>query len=111
IEMKAVAGQIKALQQGLREKQVVLNAEAQQHKITQDQKFAALEAETQKEYQAELALLQKELALDGLRATQAQAVENRIAALKQKNNLDMIKLDEQSIAAAQHAWDGYFITL
>ena len=50
----------------LREQKIVLDAEANQFQITQNQKFAMLEAETQKEYDAEIALLEQEIALGNL---------------------------------------------
>ena len=111
LTLQSVNEQIKTLQFGLKEQQTILNAEVQQYQITQDQKFAALEGGTEKEYQAELALLQKELAIGDLKVAQAQAIENKISALTQKHSLDMIKIDEQSIAAAQKAWEGYFTTI
>ena len=58
-----------------------------------------------------MALLQKELTIGDLRVSQTQSIEARIAALKQKNSLEMIKIDEQSIAAAQRSWESYFTTV
>ncbi len=48
-----LGGQIKLLQQSLSEKKLLLNAEVSQFQITQNQKFALLQAETQKEYEAQ----------------------------------------------------------
>lgn len=109
--MKEIEGEIKLLQAGLKQKTTILDAEVAQHQITQNAKFAALEGYTQKEYEAELALLQKELALDGLKVTQKQEINNKIAALQAKHDEDMIKLDEQAIAAAQKQWEGYLTTI
>lgn len=109
--MKAIEAEIKALQAGLERKKILLDGEVAQHRITQDQKFAALETETEKEYQAELALLQKELKIDGLKLAQRQEVLNKISQLEQKHRTDMLKLDEQSIAAQQKLWTGYIETV
>ena len=103
-QVKEIAGEIKVLQQGLAEKKILLDAEASQFKITQDQKFALLEGETQKEYEAELALLQQELQIDGLRLAQRQAILNKISELEAKHRVDMLRLDEQAIAQQQQAW-------
>lgn len=111
VEGKAIDQQIKSLQAGLRATTVVLDAEVAQHKLSQNAKFAALEAETQKEYQAELDLLRKKSELEGASAAQREATAAKIVDIEQKRQLALIKLDEQSIAAQQALWDGYFSTL
>jgi hypothetical protein len=83
----------------------VLNAEASQFQITQNQKFATLEAETQKEYDAQLKLLQQEAELGDRKTQQYGQVLGKIALLEQKHNIDMIKLDEQAIAQQQQMWN------
>jgi hypothetical protein len=103
-QIRDINGEIKLLHQGLAAQKIVLNAEASQYQITQDQKFALLEAETQKEYEAELALVEQEALLGNLTVKQANDVFKRIAALKAKHNIDMIKLDEQAIAQQQQMW-------
>jgi hypothetical protein len=103
-QIKEIGAEIKVLQQGLAQKRIILNAEASQFKITQDQKFALLEAETQKEYDAELALLEQEAALGNLTVAQKQAVLGKIAQLEEKHRTDMIKLDEQAVAQQQQMW-------
>ncbi len=62
LALSGLTAPVKALRQALSEQKILLNAEASQFQITQNQKFALLEAETQKEYEAELALLQQEAA-------------------------------------------------
>ena len=111
LQVKDIAAEIKLLHQGLAEQKVVLNAEASQFQITQNQKFAMLEAATQKEYEAELALLQQEAALGDLSVRQWNAVLIKIAALKAKHNTDMIKLDEQAIAQQQQQWTAALSTI
>lgn len=103
-QVKTVAGEIKLLQQGLAEKKIVLDAEVNQFQITQDQKFALLEAETQKEYQAQLALLGQEAGIESISVVQRGAVLDRIAELEEKHRTDMLRLDEQAIAAQQQMW-------
>ena len=99
------------MQQGLAEKKIVFDAEVKQFQITQDQKFALLEAETQKEYEAQLALLEQEAGIDGLTLAQRQQMLGRIAQLEEKHRTDMLRLDEQSIAAQQALWNGYLSNL
>jgi hypothetical protein len=61
--VKDLESQIKVMQQGLAQKKLIFDAEASQYKITQDEKFAALQDETQKAYDAEMGLLEKEKAI------------------------------------------------
>ena len=103
-QIGTVNGQIKVLQLQLAQQRLVLNAEAAQFQITQDQKFAMLEAETQKEYEAQLALLKQEAALGNLKVEQRNRVLDKIAELQIKHETDMIRLDEQAIAQQQQMW-------
>jgi hypothetical protein len=105
LSMREINNEIQVLHQGLAEQKVLLAAEANQYQITQNQKYAMLEAATQKEYEAELKLLQQEADLGNLKAQQYQQVLNRITLLKQKHDLDMIRLDEQAIAQQQQMWN------
>jgi hypothetical protein len=109
--MKAIDEQIRLVQEGLKRHTLVLDAEVKQHAITQNQKFAQLEAYTEQAYQAELALLQKESAIAGMSLAQQQTVQNKIAQLKSKHTTDMLKLDEQSVAAQQQIYTNFFSSI
>jgi hypothetical protein len=104
LQVKDIGAEIKLLQLGLAEQKTVLDAEASQFQITQNQKYALLEEETQKEYEAELALLNREAALGGISVKQWNEVLVKIAELKEKHNEDMQRLDEQAIAQQQQMW-------
>jgi len=108
VQGRGIGDEIRALHEGFAEKRTLLAAEVSQFQITQDQKFALLQAETQKEYAAELALLRQQASIDGLSLRSKQQTLDRIALLKQKNEADMLRLDEQAIAAQQAMWNGYF---
>jgi hypothetical protein len=99
-----LAAPIKILHQAFAEQKILLNAEANQFQITQNQKYALLEAETQKEYEAELALLQQKAGIGALTVAQRQAVLNKIAELEARHRTDMLRLDEQAIAVQQRMW-------
>jgi hypothetical protein len=105
LQVKDIGAEIKLLQQGLAEQRTVLDAEASQFQITQSQKYAMLEAETQREYEAELALLNQEAALGNISVKQWNEVLLKIAELKEKHNADMLRLDEQAIAQQQQMWN------
>ena len=106
-QTKAIGNEIKLLQQGLAQKKILIDAEAKQYQITQDQKFALLEAETQKEFEAQRAVLQNGLTADNATLASKQALTAKIALLEAKHKTDMLRLDEQSIAAQQALWNGY----
>ena len=99
-----LTGPVKILHQQLAEQKILLNAEASQFQITQQQKFALLEAETRQEYEAELALLERKAEIAGLTVSQRQKAIDRIAELEAKHRADMLRLDEQAIAAQQKMW-------
>lgn len=109
--MKDIDGQIQVMREGLTQKKTIFDAEAAQFQITQDQKFAMTQTAVQQEAAAEEKLLQQELQIGNLSVSQRQVVENKIAELKAKTNTELIKLDEQSIAAQQKMWLGYIDTI
>jgi hypothetical protein len=106
--MKAIDQQIKLLQEGLKQKTLLLDGEVKQHQITQNTKFAQLQMYTEQAYQAELALLQKEQGIGGMTVAQQQDVLNKISQLKSKHATEMLKLDQESIAAQQKLYDSFF---
>lgn len=104
---KAIEGQIKAEQDGLRLKVAVWDAAVKQHEMTEQQRYGNVERATQAEYEAELALLRKEQGIQGLKLAQRQEIANKITALESKHTLDMVKLDSEAIAASTKQWQGY----
>lgn len=111
VQLREMGSEIKVLHQGLAEQKLILEGEANQFKITQDQKYALLETETQKEYEAELALLEQEAALGALTLAQRQTVLDKIAELEARHRTDMIRLDLQAIAEQQKEWTNYLNTI
>jgi hypothetical protein len=99
-----LAEPLKALRQNFAAQKILINAEASQYQITQQQKFALLEAETQKEFEAELALLQRKADINGQAVAQRQKALDSIADLEAKHRTDMLRLDEQAIAQQQQMW-------
>jgi hypothetical protein len=107
----SVGVQLRLMQISLTEQRVLLNAEVSQFKITQDQKFALLESETAREYAAELSLLQNKLKSMQTEPAARSAINDKIAVLNAKYSADMLRLDEQSIAAQQTLWTNYLSTV
>lgn len=106
----AMAG-IGLLHARLGDQKTLLNAEVSQFKLTQDQKFALLEAETQSEYQAELDLLDKKRKLWGQGTQQYQSISYKMQSIQLRRDAELLRLDEQSIAAQQALWTRYLSTL
>lgn len=93
---------------GFGEQRTLLTAEVSQFKITQDQKFALLEAETAKEYAAELDALDKKRGVWAQGTQQYQAISGQMNKIAATGYAELVRLDEQSIAAQQALWTGYF---
>jgi hypothetical protein len=109
--MSEVDGTIKVLQQGLALKKTILDAEVAQHLITADQKYAILLDETNKEYEAEKALLKKEEDLGGLSLRQKQDIKNKLLILEQTHVKAVLDLNIAQVAKQQKVWEGYANTV
>jgi hypothetical protein len=102
---------IELLHVQLGEQKTLLDAEVSQFKITQDQKFALLEAETADEYKAELDLLKQKQSLWAQGTQQYNDITGQMKAIAAKGYAELVRLDEQSIAAQQALWTGYLTTV
>jgi len=110
-QVQGIGAQIQLLRIRLGEQKTLLDAEVSQFKITQDRKFALLEAETQNEYSAELALLNQKLLLGKLDEQQQQAIHDKFVEISEKSNAAILRLNEQSMAAQQAQWTEYLSTV
>jgi hypothetical protein len=110
-QVKGIESETRLLQQGLAQRKILLDAEVNQFQITQDQKYALLQAETQKEFDAQFVLLQNGLMIGNLTVRQRQNISDRILALEARHQTDMLRLDEQAIAAQQAMWNSYLSTV
>jgi hypothetical protein len=108
---RQAATDIQLIHTGLSIQKTLLDGEVSQFKITQDQKFALLEAATANEYQAELDLLNQKRSLWGEGTLQYQAITERMNSIAAQGYAALLRLDEQSIAAQQAAWTSYFSTV
>jgi hypothetical protein len=103
----SVATQMRLMQIAQGEQRTLLNADVSQFKITQDQKFSILEAELSKEYIAEQKLLYQKLNAAEFYSDEWKRIQDKISITAAKHDADMLRLDEQSIAAQQALWTGY----
>ena len=110
LQIREIGAEIKILQLGLAEQKMVLNAEASQFQITQNQKFALLEAETEKEYEAELGFRNKSPRSANLASREARCWSDRMARTGAKTG--WISGARRTVdRAARGAVDGYLSTV
>lgn len=106
-----ISAQIRILQIGLNEQRTLLNADVSQFKITQDQKFAILKDELDREYVAEQKLLYQKLNAAEFYSDQWKRIQDQMSVLSAKHDADSLRLNEQSIAAQQALWTSYLSTV
>jgi hypothetical protein len=115
--MKQADGEIRVLQAKLAQEKLLLDQGVAQFRLTQDQKFAAVQRLTQEEYEAERKVLQNQLTIGNLSLAQKQVITNKLKELEVKHNSEMIKLDGDAVMAqiavwksalgtVQSSWDG-----
>jgi hypothetical protein len=109
--MEAIQGEIKAEQDGLKMKISVWDAAVAANRMTQQERMRLVQDATSDEYGAEHDLLEKELAIEGLKLAQRQKILNDIGALERKHYAEMVKLDQESVASAQKDIEGYLSTV
>ena len=105
--VNGVAAQMRLMHIAEGEQRTLLNADVSQFKITQDQKFALLEIELDKEYAAEQQLMFRKLSAAELYSDGWKRINDQMLILSAKHDADMLRLDEQSIAAQQALWTNY----
>jgi len=99
---------MKALREGPTLKKTVWDGEVAAHKMSKERELASLMKMTEKEYQAELALLQKETALQGQKPAAIQEINNKIEQPEAAHQLKMVKLDQDALAEETASWQRYF---
>jgi hypothetical protein len=78
---KEIEGEMKALQEGLTLKKTVWDGEVAAHKLSKAEEYTSMMQATQKEYEGEVALLEKEKALQGQKplSGSAKAMQKKAA--------------------------------
>lgn len=108
---KAAEGQIQAAARAQDLLKAQLDLQVAQHKISQGQEDTQLEAGLDKQYQLQLAELQKELALQGLKPQQIQEINNKIEALEDQHQIKMLQLQKKTLDDNEKAWQTYATTI
>lgn len=116
-QMKEIEGEIAAVKAGVDRKKAIYEYEVMSYKMTEQQKLQATMQAVQQAAAAQMTLYQQELQLGNLKLAQRQEIENKIVALKDKTNTELIKLDTDAatkmadkfkavFSDIQSAWDG-----
>ncbi|HEY8162073.1 MAG TPA: hypothetical protein VIF34_07385 [Methylocystis sp.] len=99
-----IDGEIAEVRRGLSQKEALFEEEAKLKLISKDKKLEMTRAALNEEYAAEMALLQKELALNNQKPQQIQAVNNKIRALEEKHADDLEKVNRQGVERMVQPW-------
>lgn len=98
-----------ALTQGWAAQQKALyEQDAATYTITQQQKIAATMSLTQKEYELESQMLQKIRDLWPAHSKEWEAAQTKLLTIAQKNQLDIIKLNTESLTEQTAQWRSFF---
>ncbi len=103
----AVSEEVKSVEDGLKQKLALYAAEAQRHEITQQDKVTRSRHAMDEEYQAELALLQKEMALSGQSLTQKQQIDDKILDAERRHQDQIAQLAQRSLTEQQREYESY----
>jgi len=103
----AVGEEIRALEDGLKQKLSLLDEEAKRHEITAQKKLADSLKALDEEYQGELVLLQRELTLGDLSLAQKQQINNKILDAERRHQDEMNGLVQRSIDQQQRDYESF----
>jgi len=103
----AVSEEVKAVEDGLKQKLALYNDEAKNHQISENQKVASSKQALDAEYAAQLALLQQELTIGDLSLAQKQQIDNKILDAERQHQDAMARLAQQSLDAQQQAYEQF----
>jgi hypothetical protein len=108
---EAIGEEIKAVEDGLRQKLAAYADEARGHQITQQQKVSLSRSALDEEYAAELALLQREAALGGQKLAQAQRVQDQILDAERRHRDQSSQITRQALDEQQREYESFGNTI
>jgi hypothetical protein len=103
--MKQIEGQIEAVKAAYNQKKAIYEEDQKLLIMSESQKTAATKAALDQEYAAEKELLQKELALDGMKPSQKQEINNKLTQLDAKYAADTQKLNAEAAEKMAGTWN------
>ncbi|WP_198022757.1 hypothetical protein [Methylosinus sp. LW3] len=107
-ERARVQGEIEALRGGLEQKKALFEHEARMKQISEEEKTAFIRKAIDEEYEAERALLQKELDIEGQKPAQRQQILNKIQALETHHAATVQQTEFHAAEATQAKWESVF---
>jgi hypothetical protein len=109
---KLVIGEeIKDVENGLKQKESLFAEEAARHEITQQQKIVMSRQAVDAEYQAELQLLNQELALGAKTLAQKQQINDKILDAERRHQNQVDDLVQKSITTQEKQYESFGNTI
>jgi hypothetical protein len=108
---EAIGEEIKAVQDGLKQKLSLYADEAREHQITESQKVSLSRSALDEEYAAELALLQREGALGGQKLAQVERVRDQERAAELRHQDEMTEITRQALDEQQREYENFGNTI
>ena len=99
-----VEGEIASLRSGEKQREQILNERLKVGDLTNQQWLAATKATLDQELAAEIALYNRELAIDGLKASEKQAVLNKITAAQAQHDQAILQAEIKTAEAVAQEW-------
>lgn len=109
--LKAIDGEVKAEQDGLKRKESVWTTAVSLNQMTNQQRLANDEEATEASYNIERAALSRGLDIPGLKLAQRQELNNKLEALERSHQQRMIDLDHEAVTSAAKDIEGYLSTV
>lgn len=103
----AIGEEIRATEDGMKQKLAILNEEAKHHEIRSQDRVALSRQAIDEEYQGELALLQRELTLGDLSLSQKQQINNKILEAERRHQDEMTSVIQKSIDQQQREYETF----
>ena len=99
-----VEGEIATLRSGEKQREMILNERLKLGDITNQQWLASMRQTLDEELSAELALYNKELAIDGLKLAERQAILNKIKAAHEQHDQALLQAEIRTAEAVAQQW-------
>jgi hypothetical protein len=102
--MAEVDGEIAALRNGEKHREMILNSRLKLGEISNQQWLAGMRATLDQELSDELALYNKELQIDGLKLAERQAILNKIKAAQDQHDQAILQAEIKTAEAVAQEW-------
>lgn len=107
----AISEQVKAVEDGLKQKLALYAQEAQLHEITEQQKVTLSRQALDEEYAAEISALQRESGLSNQTLTQKQRVNDQMLDAERRHQDQMTSLVRNAVTAQEREYQAFGSTV